>query len=167
YDLPFGYGRRLMNRKGVLDEGLGGWRVGGIWTIESGPPFTPVLSTDVTNVGATSRPNAIGPGNMPGGQRSINDWFNLAAFQIPTQFTYGNAGRDTLYGPGLVNIDLNLSKAFAITESKRLEFRAEAFDLTNTPHFNIPNASVNLPQAGTITSAEAPREVQFALKFIF
>ena len=176
YDLPFGAGRRFLNHPGVLDEVLGGWRLGGIWTLDSGPPFTPLVSTDLTNVGGTDRPNVIADGNLSRGQRSIHDWFNLAAYQLQPSYTYGNAMRDSLYGPGLVNVDLNLSKDFRITESKHLEFRAEAFNLANNPHFGLPNSDVNLPAGGTITSLAGypsgsgtgiPREFQFAMKFLF
>ncbi len=170
YDLPFGAGRQFMNRTGVLNEVLGGWRLGGIMTVDSGPSFTPTVSTDLTNVGGTDRPNAIADGNLPRGQRSIHDWFNLAAFPLQAQYTYGNAMRDCLYGPGLVNLDLNLAKDFRVTETKRFEFRVEAFNLANNPHFGIPNENVNLANGGTITSLSptaVPREFQFALKFYF
>ncbi len=170
YDLPFGSGRRFMNRTGVLNEVLGGWRLGGIWTLDSGPSFSPLVSTDLTNVGGTDRPNAIADGNLPRGKRSIHDWFNLAAFPEQASYTYGNAMRDCLYGPGIVNMDVNLSKVFAITESKQLVFRAEAFNAANTPHFGLPNEDVNLATGGTISSLAVgtnPREFQFALKFYF
>jgi hypothetical protein len=170
YQLPFGSGRRYMNRTGALDQVLGGWRLGGIWTTESGPSFTPTVSTDVTNVGSTDRPNGLADGNLPRSQRSIKDWFNLAAFAVQPAYTYGTAARNCLYGPGIVNLDLNLSKDFAITESKQLEFRVESFNLANNPHFGLPATSINLPGAGAITStngATNPREFQVAMKFTF
>lgn len=128
------------------------------------------MSTDLTNVGGTDRPNTIANGNFSRGQRSIHDWFNLDAYQLQPVYAYGNAMRDSLYGPGLVNVDLNLSKDFRITESKRLEFRAEAFNIANNPHFGLPNPDVNLAAGGTISSLSptgAPREFQFAAKFLF
>jgi len=69
--------------------------------------------------------------------------------------------------PTGLNLDLNLGKNFAIGEGKRLEFRAEAFNSSNTPHFGLPAANINLPTAGKITSAGAPRQIQFALKLVF
>ena len=83
------------------------------------------------------------------------------------QYTFGNAGRNTLYGPSLRNIDFSLAKAFSITETKKLQFRFESFNFTNTPAFGQPASVINQAGAGTITSAGAPRDIQFALKFLF
>lgn len=144
-------------------------------TVRSGLPFTPLVSVDISNTGTSNptggtanqnHPNRIGNGNLSSGQ-SIYNWFDLSAFKVPANYTYGNSGRDILYGPGFKNLDLNLSKNFVIREGKRLEFRAEAFNSSNTPHFNLPAANVDLPTAGRITSAGAPRQIQFGLKFIY
>ncbi len=170
YNLPFGVGQPFLSNKGLADAFLGGWRLGGIITIESGPPFTPTESVDLINNGTTDRPNAIADGNLPRGQRSIADWFNLAAFTTPAAYTYGTANRDCLYSPGIVNLDMNLAKDYHFTESKYIEVRAEAFDFTNTPHFGVPAANVNLAGAGTITSLATganPRLMQLALKIYF
>ena len=76
-------------------------------------------------------------------------------------------GRGILYGPDLKNLDLNLNKNFVFREGKRLEFRAEAFNASNTPHYALPAANVDLPTAGRITSAGAPRQIQFGLKLVY
>ncbi|MEO7145054.1 MAG: hypothetical protein ABI165_16275, partial [Bryobacteraceae bacterium] len=166
YDLPVGKGRKWMNARGPADWVLGGWQVAGIVSGRSGIPFTPVVSTDIANVGNTNHPNRNGSGVLSSGQ-SINDWFNIADFSIPAAYTYGNSGRAILRGPDLKSLDLKVGKSFQIAETRRLEFRCEMFNFTNTPHFDLPNESVNLPQGGKITGAEAPREIQFGLKFVF
>ena len=166
YDLPFGSGRTWLNRRGPLDWVLGGWQLGGIVTLRSGLPFTPLVSTDVSNTGTTNHPDRSGNGNLSSG-RTLDRWFDLAAFTIPNQYTYGNGGRDILYGPRFHNADLKIGKNFRVTETKRIEFRGEMFNFTNTPHFNLPNANVNLPQGGKISSALEARDVQFGLKFVF
>jgi hypothetical protein len=176
YDLPFGHGKRWMNQGGPLDWILGGWQAGGILTLRTGTPFTALVSTDISNTGTSNptggtanqnHPNRIGNGNLPSDQRNISEWFDLSAFSIPANYTYGNSARNILYGPGTNNLDLNLSKNFSISETKRFEFRAEAFNASNTPHFGLPAANINLPTAGRITSAAAPRQIQFGLKFLF
>jgi hypothetical protein len=167
YDLPLGAGRHWLNRNGPVDWVLGGWQAAGIFTKRSGQYFTPTVSTDLANMGTTNYPNRIADGNLPSGQRSINDWFNVSAFALPTQYTFGNSGKNVLEGPGLTNLDFNLSKFFVFHERFRLQFRAEAFNISNTPAFGLPNAVINSPTVGKISSAGSPRQVQFALKFLF
>lgn len=165
-DLPFGRGRRLLNRTGPLDWVLGGWQLGAILTLRSGLPFTPLVSTDVANLGTTNHPNVAGNAAVPGGA-TIDHWFNVADYAVPATYTLGDSGRDTLTGPGFHNIDVSVGKNFRIKESKHVEFRCDMFNFTNTPPFGLPNANINLPQGGTIRSAGAPREIQLALKVIF
>ncbi|MGA2147322.1 MAG: TonB-dependent receptor [Bryobacteraceae bacterium] len=168
YDLPFGKGKHWLNRGGPADWVLGGWQLGGILTLQSGPYFTPTLSVDLANMGTTNFPNLLTNPNLPSGQRSIHDWFNLAAFALPQQYVFGNAGRGVAEAPGVHNMDLKIGKGFPIRERFHLDFRAEMFNFTNTPHFGMPNATVNSAQEGTITSTTGnPRQIQFALKLIF
>ena len=104
-------------------------------------------------------------GTLSSGQ-SIDHWFDTSAFVVQPQYTYGNSGRNILFGPGLWNLDLSLHKVFTITERMRLQFRAESFNFTNTPAFGQPAATINALGAGAITSAGDPRRIQFGLKFI-
>ncbi|MGH9663895.1 MAG: TonB-dependent receptor domain-containing protein, partial [Bryobacteraceae bacterium] len=166
YELPFGKGKPLLNRGGVVDFVLGGWQLAGLSTIRSGIPFTVTTSGGITNAGGADRPNRIGSGNLPAGQQTIDHWFDLTAFAVQPQYTYGNAGRNVLFGPGLRNLDLSLSKSFSLGETRRLQFRAESFNFTNTPAFGQPAANITASGAGAITSANDPRLIQFALKFI-
>jgi hypothetical protein len=166
YELPFGRGKAWLNRGGVVHALVGGWQLASLVSIRSGIPFTVVTSGGITNAGGADRPNRIGSGNLTSDQQTIDHWFNTAAFVVQPQYTYGNSGRNILFGPGLRNLDLSLSKSFAITESKRLQFRAESFNFTNTPAFGQPGATLNGLGVGQITSAGDPRRIQFGLKFI-
>ncbi len=167
YELPFGKGKAYMNQNRVADLLFGGWQLGGILSLQTGLPFTVNSGGGITNAGGADRPNRIADGKLPDGQRSIDRWFDLAAFVTQPQFTYGNSGRNILDGPGNKNLDLSLAKSFAITERYRLQFRAESFNATNTANFGFPAANINGAGVGTITSADEPRRVQFALKLIF
>ena len=82
-------------------------------------------------------------------------------------YTYGNSGRNVLIGPGVTNLDFLLGKTFRLTERFRLQFRAESFNVTNTPAFGNPAANINAAGVGRITSAGEPRRVQFGLKLLF
>ena len=167
YNLPFGEGRTYLNRGGPANLLLGGWQTNGIATLQSGLPFTPQLQTSTTNCCA-SRPDRIANGTLSSGQRSITRWFDTTAFITPPPFTYGSAGRDILFGPGRVNFDMSLFKDFPIREQMRVQFRAEAFNIFNTPQFGQPNASIGNVQAPVISSTVGnPRQLQMALRFQF
>ena len=170
YELPFGQGRKYgsnMNR--ALDFAVGGWSVAGIHSLASGRPFGLSVRGDPANTGNLNRPDVV-PGQDPflsSDQRDPQRWFNTAAFEANEAFTFGNAGRNVLIGPGLFNWDFALYKQFKVTESKFFQFRFEAFNFTNTPNFGFPNSEVGNNNFGRITSAGRPRNLQFGLKFIF
>ena len=166
FELPFGKGKRWLNRGGLLDAVLGGWQLGGIFSARTGTPFTVSTSGGLTNAGGADRPNRLRHGDLPAGQRSIDRWFDVGAFQVQPQYTYGNSGRNILFGPGMRNVDAALAKSFRIDETKRLQFRFESFNFTNTPAFGVPASTINTPGAGMITTAGEPRRIQFALKFV-
>jgi hypothetical protein len=165
YELPFGRGKAMLNRGGVVNALLGGWQIAGILTLRSGIPFTVTTSGGITNAGGADRPNRLAGGTLPSDQRTIDRWFDLSAFLAQPQFTYGNSGRNILFGPGLRNIDLSIGKSFPLGE-RRLQFRAESFNFTNTPAFGLPSHNLNSLGVGQITSADDPRRLQFGLKFI-
>jgi hypothetical protein len=165
WELPFGKGRTYLNHGGPENWVLGGWQLNGLLTSQSGLPFSPVLQTSTTNTGTGSRPNVIAPVTYPG---TLQQWFSIASYGIPAAYTYGNAGRDTLVGPGRTNLDLSLFKSFTIREQKRIEFRAEAFNVFNHPQFGLPNPNIGNGQAGTITSIVGnPRQLQMGLRLKF
>ena len=167
YNLPFGKGRALLNHGGPANLLLGGWQTNGLATLQTGLPFTPQLQTSTTNCCA-SRPDRVADGTLSSGQRSINRWFDTSAFTTPAPFTYGSAGRNILFGPGRVNFDMSLFKDFPIREELKLQFRAEAFNIFNTPQFGQPNGSIGNAQAPVISSTVGnPRQLQMALRFQF
>ena len=105
---------------------------------QTGLPYTPTLSAATVNTGTGSRPNRIADGALS--DPTVDRWFDPSAFTTPAQFAYGDAGRNILYGPGRVNVDLSIFKEFAVSRAVRLQFRAECFNLLNTAQFDLPNA---------------------------
>ncbi|HST10299.1 MAG TPA: hypothetical protein VLL05_07970, partial [Terriglobales bacterium] len=173
YEVPFGGSKSKISNR-VVDAVLGGWHVGGIYTLASGFAFSPLLGSDPSNTGAqvAVRPNQIANGNLPRGQRTKDMWFNINAYPIPDGSTYffGNAGRNSLIGPGSNVFDGSLRKEFAITERQRLEFRTEFFNAFNRPNYAQPDNFIDDGPgvAGTITSIAIPmRQIQFGLKYSF
>lgn len=168
YELPFGKGRRFLGNSRFGSAIAGGWQLTGILSLQTGLPFTPTLSFDPTNTGTTARPNRTGNGNLPSSQQGPLHWFDSSAFTTPAPFTYGNSGRNILRGPGLRNIDVGLARTLAMRESLGLEFRAEAFNLFNTPQFGLPNSTLGVATTGVISTVVNPqRELQLALRLSF
>jgi hypothetical protein len=171
WDLPFGKGRRFLDKEGALDAILGGWQLGGIVTIAAGFPFSPATSLDTSNTGGSGqqqlRPDLVG--NPDPGQRTPARWFNPDAYATPAQFTFGNAGRNSLVGPGTRTADLYLQKEFKVGGRARLEVRIEAFNAFNHPNFGLPDAFIDDGDAaGTITSTSIPqRQIQFGARLGF
>jgi hypothetical protein len=172
YELPFGRGRRYLTSNRLLDLAFGGWHLGGIYTLTSGFPFSPQLGYDPSNTGdqGVVRADRIANGNLPSGQRDPSLWFDINAFPFPAQYTFGNAGRNILIGPGVNLLDGSIRKEFATTETQRLEFRAEFFNMLNHPNFSQPDNLIDdgPGAAGVITSVAIPmRQIQFGLKYRF
>ena len=163
YDLPFGKGRWR-----------GGWQTFGIWTIQTGRPFTVALLSDLDNsntgrsilgFGANDRPNVLR--NPALAQRTPERWFDTTAFAVPPFGQFGNAGRNILAGPGYRNINVSLIKNTVLAERAKLQFRAEAFNLLNHTNLDLNEIFVGAPGFGGIQSAGSPRRVQFGIKFLF
>ncbi len=169
WDLPWGSGRRLEPH-GMAGVFLNGWQLAGIATLQSG---VPIAITQVTNFNAfagfgTQRPNRVGDPTLASPDRTVARWFNTDAFQVAPQFTLGNSSRNPVRGPGYRNVDLALIKRTLLGRGPTaLEFRVEAFNLTNTPPLGAPNGVLGSPGFGSITSASDPRVVQLGLKVIF
>lgn len=172
YALPFGANRKYKIGNTLMDTVLGGWDTNMIFTSQTGLPFTPALQTSVSNAGG-SRPDLLRtPSEIE--NRGPHRWFDTsfntqgAAWGVPQQFTFGNAGRNIMTGPGRVNVDFSVFKDFSPSERWKLQFRGEFFNLFNTPQFNQPNASIGAPAAGTINSIVGnPRQIQLGLRFAF
>ncbi len=171
YTLPVGAGQRYDLGRGWANQAFGGWQVNLIVFTRSGLPFTPTLATSVSNAGG-SRPDRLKQGDLE--VREVTRWFDTsfntadAAWATPRQFTYGNSGRNVLSGPGRTNVDFSVFKEFSLTETARLQFRAEFFNLFNHPQFDLPNSSIGSPSAGRISSTVGtPRDIQFSLRVSF
>ncbi len=163
YELPFGNGRKFLNRNRYANWVVSGWQASGIVTVQTGRPFTALVSTDNANVlGTVDRPNIVGDGNA--GPKTVQQWINVSAFQLAPYGTFGNAGRNNLIGPGLTNVDFSIARNFHLVERFSLQFRAESFNIANHPNFDTPSQTFGVPGFGSITAAEAPRQIQFALK---
>lgn len=177
WELPFGKGKRFLAAgQGPAQWVAGGWQLNSIGTFQTGLPFTPTMLQNTLNIGGGAQfPNRIGSGVLPKSERTIRRWFDASAFAAPGQFKFGNAGRNILYGPGTKQVDLSLFKSFPLgKDNRRLQFRAEAFNVFNTPQFNNPDSRIGFGEVGRITSAGNPpifqrtsRQIQLALKLYF
>jgi hypothetical protein len=156
---------------------LGNWQANGITTFMSGTPFTVYDSQDVSLQGgapeisgfSSNRPDLIG--NPNAGPRTTQEWFNVNAFQrldpVAQAGQFGNEGRNVVEGPGYQQWDFSLFKDIPIREAKRLQFRAEFFNVFNHANFRLPDNDISSPNFGQIQNALPGREVQLALKFLF
>jgi hypothetical protein len=167
YELPFGTGRRYSSGHALVNSVLGGWQINTITSLSSGTPYTLTVSGDIANVGNTFvRPNLVG--NPVPQHRSPNQWINPSAFVTPPRYTFGTFGRNALRSDWYRDVDLSVFKNFSLPERTSLEFRAEAFNLTNTTVFGKPGSTVGTPTFGVVSStANTPRQLQFALKLKF
>jgi len=182
YELPFGSRKRFLRRSGVANQIFGGWQANGILILRSGFLTDTRVALTPPTFTTTNRPNRLlGQPSLvlnPG----FDQYFNPAAFAIPPTvpdyrgapiITYGDAPRLALRGPGSRNLDLSVFKEFHTTERSMLQFRAEAFNVSNTPTFTLPNArsvelTVGNPAFGKLVGSQTVgRQIQFGLKFLF
>lgn len=167
YDIP---GLHQDGWSGKLTKN---WRMSTLYQVQSGFPFTISVFGDTANSGTVLgenpiRANVTGQPIFPSGTRNASAWFNTAAFAAPAAFTFGNAGRNSIYGPGMQTLDFAISREFAIAEAARFQFRAEFFNAVNHTNLGTPDRFVNTPQFGTITEATTPgREIQLSARVSF
>ena len=145
-----------------------GWRVNGVVNLQSGAPFTINLGTDRANVGSgpAQRPDVVCDPNR-GGPRTATEWFNVGCLTLPAPFTFGNAGRNSVIGPGYSSVDVALQKDLKLGNGRSLEFRWEVFNLLNAVNFDVPNRIAFTPNFGRIFSAQPARQMQFGVKLLF
>jgi hypothetical protein len=176
----------LANATTIQNKIVAGWSISGIASIQTGFPFSPQLGYNPTGNGDTRNP--VRPQLNPDYHgklypKTANQWFDPNAYIAPYPGTFGNAGRDSLDGPGLTNLDFSLVKNTSIHERVRTQFRAEYFNILNRTNFTTPNpvvfstgptpskpgtAAAPSPTAGVMTAtATTSRQLQFALKFLF
>src|SRR5262249_7536420 len=154
YELPFGKGKRFAT-SGVKSRIFGGLELAGAATLQSG---LPLAVTQVTNFNAfagcgTQRPNVVANPNLPSSQQTTVHFSDPSAFTIAPQLTIGNASRNPVRGPHYRNLDMALIKRVLFGEGRSFEFRAEVFNLTNTPPLGAPATVLGAAGFGSITSA--------------
>ncbi|MEX2304261.1 MAG: TonB-dependent receptor [Bryobacterales bacterium] len=167
WELPF-----LKNNTSLAGKVAGGWQLNGILTLQTGNFFSVSSSRGVCSCSGTIRPDPVSgkdPNAAPSGGRTPAQWMDVSAFQNPTPGTYGALGNFSNVRPGISTLDLSLFKDFRITERYRVQFRAETFNMTNTPQFNAPGSTQGNGDFGQINSTRAGtnRQWQFALRFMF
>lgn len=166
-ELPSG----LWPRAGITRKFLSDWQINGIFVWETGRTFTVTNPNNPqVNLGPSitaDRPDVTG--NAVLSHPTIHEWFNTSAFTVQPYGTLGNTGRNTLYGPHQRHLDFSLFRNFSLSEGVKLQFRAESFNLTNTPNFANPDAGLGDPAFGTISSTGTTngRQLQLALKLLF
>lgn len=178
WDLPFGNGRRFGSGvNSFVNALIGKWEIEGITTASSGTWFTVTdANANFANSDGQQRPDAV-PGQSASGKPCVpGTFFNTCAFTDPSLGSFGNVGINTLNGPGVVNFDLSALKTFPVGEKRRVEFRAEAFNVANHTNLlfaapgpqNSNNSTVlGTPTFGYVTAARDPRLLQFGLKFYY
>ena len=168
YELPWGRGKRFGSGWGGLTDALlGGWSAGTIMTFSSGTPATPTVRGNPANIGGGDRPNVVSGQGVNVSNQDPAGWWNADAFSPNSTYTFGDAGKGILRGPGRAVWDFSAYKQFRFTEKYTAQFRLEAFNFTNTPQFNFPNVQVGNRNYGIISGAGRPRNLQIGLKFIF
>ena len=175
YELPFGDRRRFLNHGGALARMFGNWQISGITTLSSGTPYTArILGNQSNNTGtgaySSQRADATGASvSLPGDERTTLDFFNAGAFTLPPNGQFGNAGRNTIPGPGTINFDMSLSRFLTFSQEKgiRGEFRVQANNIFNTPNFGGLATVVNAQDFGRVTSVRSMRELTFMLRVRF
>lgn len=174
YELPFGKGRKfLTSASRPLELALGGWQMNGIATFSKGLPLQISNGGNNTNLGSPGqRPNNNGQSGVKSGPVAdrLNAYFDPSVFSQAPIFTFGNVSRTSpnLRAPGIHNLDFSLFKNFHASERVNVQFRAEAFNFTNSPTWGSPGTNVTAPGSfGVITSASGQRQVQLALKLVF
>lgn len=149
------------------------WQLSTVYQAESGMPFTVSVFGDTANSGTVLgenpiRANYTGQPIFGPGTRTAEEWFNHAAFSTPAAYTFGDVGRNSVYGPPLQTMDLAVVRRFRLTERAGFEFRGEAFNALNKVNLGTPNRYVNEPQFGTITMPMTPgREIQLSARLSF
>ena len=164
WDVPFG-----SSLTGVTGALLRGWQLSGLGIFNSGSPIFINQDGDTLNVDSEEiRPNLVSGQDptLPESDRSLNRWFNTAAFSRAT-VTYGTSPRNPVVGPGRKVVDLALTKGFRVLDRQQLQFRVEAFNAFNWVNWGNPNGTLGNASFGVISSAAAAREMQLSLKYTF
>jgi hypothetical protein len=170
WELPFGHDKRWFTGNTPWRAILGDWQWSGDWTIASGLPFTPRVVGNIGDVNAgtngTLRPDVVPGESVSLPNASIREWFNVAAFALPTG-PFGDARRNSIIGPGTKVFDMAFTKIVPLKESRVLEFRAQATNVFNIPNYSSIDASVTSPTFGRVTAVGAMRQFTMTARFRF
>jgi hypothetical protein len=167
YDVP------AWNRSRLSTALTKDWRFSTIFQAQSGYPMTISVFGDTANAGTALgenpiRANYTGQPIFPHGTRRPAEWFNPTAFAAPPAYTFGNVGRNSVYGPGMQTLDAAVVRAFPLTERMKLETRGEFFNALNRVNYDVPNRFVNTAGFGTITGVMSPgRQIQLSARVSF
>jgi hypothetical protein len=168
YDLPFGRGKKWLNSGGLTSAVFGGWRVGGILTVQTGSPLNFTYSGSGLQAPSNGQtPNLVAPLQILHGVGLGDPWFSQSSFAAPDALTFGSVGRNLISGPGLFELDFSVFKTIPITERFNLELRGESFNLTNSPQFSNPDVTLGDANFGYITGASGGRVIQLGAKLSF
>ena len=172
FEMPFG-----RNSKGFTSALVRGWQMNGILRLSTGLFLTPTVGPNNLNGSGFQRADVVPGCNWKLDNPGPGRWFNPGCFAIPAQYTFGNAGRDIIEGPGTHNFDFSIFRSIYLSKGdspRQLQLRGEVFNVTNTPQFNNPNTTIGVGNSASINSAGSPssfqrinRQIQLAAKFIF
>jgi hypothetical protein len=170
YELPLGKGKRWMSGDDIPSKILGGWQVNGLFGKSQGIPFTVTASgASLSSVANQQTADQVKPVvDKQGGIGPGQTYYDPTAFVPPTGVRFGTSGRFIMRGPGITNMDFGLFRGFKLTERFNLQFRAEAFNLFNTPHFNLPNGNASSSTFMQIRTAKNDeRQFRLGLRLAF
>ena len=170
FELPWGMNKHWLNTKSVANKIFGDWSLTGSYTIESGTPFTPRIIGSFEDVSrgsnGTLRADYTGlPISVP--NPTLGAWFNTAAFVAPAPGTYGDAGRNSIIGPGSAVLNAALSKDFNLGETRNLEVRWQASNVLNSPQYTTIDTVISSPTFGRVIGVGAMRTMQLVARFRF
>ena len=170
YELPFGDGKKYV-QTGPWAHVIGGWLWSGDWTFATGTPLSPRIVGSFSEVNSgtsgTLRPNLVAGEPITVANPDIHEWFNTAAFAAPPVGEFGDAGRNSIPGPGQILFDMSVSKTIQFRETRTLEFRLTGNNEFNHVNFAAVDTNLNSPTFGQVTSAATMRRVTFTTRFRF
>ncbi len=167
-ELPLGKGRRWLQR-GPAARALGGWSMGTIAQLQSGPPFLVTTQTNTSNAfsSGAQRADVVRDPNLPAAQRKVERWFDTDAFRAPAPYTFGNSGPGLVRADGRIDFDFSLLRNFAFGEGRYVQLRTELFNAFNHTNFDLPGRTLGGPGFGIVNSAGEGRIIQFGLRVVF
>lgn len=169
YQLPFGAGRRFLNTNSAVNQVIGGWTISGTLIGQGGNPYTPYMLLNNSYAQSSNMswyPNQVGNPNRS--DAGINGWFNTAAYQAPTPGTFGNMRRNSVYGPGLWQMNMSLHKKFPIYERVAFDFSANATNVLNHASFGQPDPIIGTGHSALIRSVTVGgRSMELTGKIVF